>query len=202
MVRALNEPFVVLESERLVLRPWLASDAGELYELARDPAVGPSAGWPVHASVENSAEIIEGVLSADGTFAVVLKETGELIGCAGFNFGAAATMPLNDDEGELGYWLGRRFWGHGSPPRQRGTWSSTASASAGCAAFGQRTSRKTHAPATCCESWGSRTEEPCPPSTTMPMLTASHTARSASPASCTCPHRRARTPNDKGAGRR
>ncbi|MDO4290498.1 MAG: GNAT family N-acetyltransferase [Eggerthellaceae bacterium] len=113
MVKPLNAPFVVLESERLVLRPWLEPDAAALYELARDPAVGPSAGWPVHTSVENSAEIIEGVLSADGTFAVVLKGTGELVGCAGFNFGDAATMPLGDDEGELGYWLGQRFWGRG-----------------------------------------------------------------------------------------
>ncbi len=100
----------VLETERLVLRPWLPSDAQDLYELAKDPEVGPAASWPPHRSVEESARIIEDVLSADGTFAVVLKETGRLIGCAGFNFGDAATMELAEGEGELGYWIGRPFW--------------------------------------------------------------------------------------------
>ncbi|MEG0737507.1 MAG: RimJ/RimL family protein N-acetyltransferase, partial [Longicatena sp.] len=35
------------ETERLILRPWLDSDAQDLYEYAKDPLVGPSAGWPV-----------------------------------------------------------------------------------------------------------------------------------------------------------
>lgn len=33
-----------LETERLILRPWRADDAEILYELARDPAIGPAAG--------------------------------------------------------------------------------------------------------------------------------------------------------------
>ena len=38
------------------------------------------AGWPVHTSVENSLEIIRGVLSEPETYAVVLKETGLPVG--------------------------------------------------------------------------------------------------------------------------
>ena len=113
MVCPLNEDFVVLETERLILRPWLASDAESLYALASDPEVGPRAGWPPHASVEESAQIIATVFSAPETYAVVLGETGELIGCAGFNYGGAANMPLAEDELELGYWIGRPYWGHG-----------------------------------------------------------------------------------------
>ena len=59
-----------IETERLILRPWEESDAESLYEYAKDQAVGPIAGWPVHTSVENSLEIIRNVLSAEGTFAV------------------------------------------------------------------------------------------------------------------------------------
>lgn len=49
-----------LRTERLILRPWEESDAESLYEYAKDPAVGPIAGWPPHTSVENSLEIIRG----------------------------------------------------------------------------------------------------------------------------------------------
>lgn len=54
-----------LETERLILRPWLESDAECLYEYAKDPAVGPAAGWPPHTSVENSREIIQNILAVD-----------------------------------------------------------------------------------------------------------------------------------------
>lgn len=35
----------MLETERLVLRRWEDSDAGDLFEYAKDPDVGPIAGW-------------------------------------------------------------------------------------------------------------------------------------------------------------
>jgi len=49
---------MLLETERLILRPWRAEDAEDLYRYASDPAVGPPAGWPPHTSVENSRELI------------------------------------------------------------------------------------------------------------------------------------------------
>ena len=113
MVCPLNEPFTVIETDRLILRPWLASDAESLYALASDPEVGLRAGWPAHASVQESALIIATVFAAPDAYAVVLRETGEIIGCAGFNEGDAANMPLAKDELELGYWIGRPYWGHG-----------------------------------------------------------------------------------------
>ena len=73
---------MIFETERLILRPWLESDAADLYECAKDPLVGPAAGWPVHTSIENSKEIIHDVLSAAGTYAVVLKESNQAIGIA------------------------------------------------------------------------------------------------------------------------
>lgn len=41
---------MILETERLVLRHWKESDAKSLYEYAKDPAIGPVAGWPPHKS--------------------------------------------------------------------------------------------------------------------------------------------------------
>ena len=41
-----------METERLMLRPWREEDAPSLYKYAKNPAVGPIAGWPPHTSVE------------------------------------------------------------------------------------------------------------------------------------------------------
>lgn len=107
---------MILETERLILRPWQQSDAPELYRHAKDPLVGPAAGWPVHTSVENSREIIRNVLSAEGTFAVVLKFTGKPVGSVGVMRGEAGHVRMQDDEAEIGYWIGREYWGQGLIP--------------------------------------------------------------------------------------
>ena len=77
---------MILETKRLLLRPWEESDAPELYRYASSPEVGPITGWPVHTSVENSRQIIRDILSADDTYAVVLKETGKPVGSVGIMF--------------------------------------------------------------------------------------------------------------------
>ena len=60
-----------LKTERLVLRPWKDEDAENLYEYAKDPRVGPEAGWYAHTSVEYSLNAIRGVLSNDETYATI-----------------------------------------------------------------------------------------------------------------------------------
>ena len=102
-----------LETNRLILRPWWEDDAGNLYTYASEPEVGPPAGWPPHTSVENSREIIRTVLSAPETFAVCLKGNGRPIGSIGFHRNDLAEK---DDEYELGYWIGKSFWGQGLIP--------------------------------------------------------------------------------------
>lgn len=54
---------MILESNRLLLRPWSESDTVDLFSQASHPDVGPAAGWPVHQSLEESREIIKTVLS-------------------------------------------------------------------------------------------------------------------------------------------
>lgn len=105
-----------LETGRLILRPWKESDAQRLYEIARDPQIGPSAGWPVHTSAENSRQIIQEVLSQPGTFAVCRKPEGLVVGCIGLMTGSAANLDLPEYEGEIGYWIARDCWGQGLIP--------------------------------------------------------------------------------------
>lgn len=47
-----------MKTERLVLRKWTETDADSLFEYAKNPEVGPVAGWPPHKSVEESKEVI------------------------------------------------------------------------------------------------------------------------------------------------
>ena len=48
----------MLETERLILRKWTEEDAESLFEYAKDPEIGPAAGWPPHKSVEESRAVI------------------------------------------------------------------------------------------------------------------------------------------------
>lgn len=103
-------------TQRLILRSWLNSDAEELYKYAKDPSVGPIAGWPPHTDVENSREIIRDVLSADEIYAVCLKDDNKAVGSIGLSIGEASNLNLPDTEGEIGYWIGVPFWGQGLIP--------------------------------------------------------------------------------------
>jgi len=103
---------MILETERLILRPWKESDAEALFEFAKDPRVGPITGWPVHTSVENSREIIKDILSKDGNFAVVLKGENRLVGDIALMIGDASNL----GNAEIGFWLGVPYWGRGIIP--------------------------------------------------------------------------------------
>ena len=105
-----------METERLILRPWEDGDAADLYEYAKDPDVGPIAGWPVHTSVEDSLGIIRDVLGKPETYAICLKEDGRAIGSIGLHLNGSTDMTDRDDECELGYWIGKPFWGRGIVP--------------------------------------------------------------------------------------
>ena len=99
---------MILETERLILRPWMETDAEECYRYAKDPRVGPMAGWKEHVSVEDSRAVIRNVLMVPETYAIVSKETGLPIGSIGLHHNDLASK---DDEMELGFWLGVPYWG-------------------------------------------------------------------------------------------
>ena len=107
---------MTLETDRLILRPWEESDAEALYEYAKDPLVGPAAGWQPHMSVKNSLEIIKTVLSAPDTFAVCLKPDNTPIGSVGLFEPRSRGVKNRERETEIGYWIGVPFWGQGLIP--------------------------------------------------------------------------------------
>jgi RimJ/RimL family protein N-acetyltransferase len=107
---------MMLETDRLRLRRWEESDAEQLYALAKNPHIGPAAGWPVHTSVENSLQIIRDVLSAEHNYAVTIQNENQAIGCIGLKMGEKSRLGVGPDEAELGYWLGEPYWGRGYMP--------------------------------------------------------------------------------------
>ena len=107
---------MILQTERLQLRPWQDNDADDLYFYAKDPDVGPIAGWPPHQSVEESLNVIRKVLSGTEAYALCLKENGRAIGAIELKLKGHTDLTDRDDECELGYWLGKPFWGRGLMP--------------------------------------------------------------------------------------
>ena len=103
-----------LETARLILRPFTQDDAEDLYAYARDPRVGPRAGWPPHGSLEESRAIIRTVFSDPLAMALEWKETGRVVGSAGFVGRHRAELPGPDNE--IGYALSPACWGRGLMP--------------------------------------------------------------------------------------
>ena len=101
------------ETDRILLRPWRDSDAEALFKYASDPEVGPRAGWPPHKSVEESLHIIRTIFSGEGMWAVVWKESAEAIGCVGYLPASSSNLKIEEDQGEVGYWIARPYWGMG-----------------------------------------------------------------------------------------
>ena len=106
----------MMETERLILRKWKETDAESLFEYAKDPDVGPIAGWPPHNSVEESLNVIRNVLNGAESYAICEKGNGKAIGAIELKLNGHTDMTERDDECELGYWLGKPFWGRGYMP--------------------------------------------------------------------------------------
>ena len=106
-----------LETRRLVLRPFRAEDAEDMYRnWASDPLVTRYLTWPAHESAGVSRKILAGWIPrySDGGYfnwAVEWKETGRVIG-------NISVVKLDEDKetADMGYCLGRAFWGRGIMP--------------------------------------------------------------------------------------
>lgn len=107
-------------TERLILRPWKETDAESLYEYAKDPEVGPIAGWPPHKNVEESMDVIRNVFNGTECYAICENGSDKAIGAVELKLNGHTDMTERDDECELGYWLGKPFWGRGYMPEAAG----------------------------------------------------------------------------------
>ncbi len=102
-----------INTKRLILRPWDDFDADELFELAKEPEIGYWCGWPQHKHIKDSLFILHNFLEVEETYAICLKHTGDIIGCISLKIKDTTDMTDNDDECELGYWIGKPYWNNG-----------------------------------------------------------------------------------------
>lgn len=103
----------IIETERLILRPFQLGDEEALFAMNTHPDVIRYAGNTPFTSLDMARDILNNVIFKDyaergyGRFALVLKETGKVIGFSGLKY-------LTDiEETELGYRLMPEHWGQG-----------------------------------------------------------------------------------------
>lgn len=99
-----------IETKGLILRPWVEGDAASLFAYAKNPNVGPRAGWKPHKDVEESLEIIRALFIPNKVWAIISKGTGEILGSIGFE---EDIRRHNLSSRELGYSLREESWGQG-----------------------------------------------------------------------------------------
>lgn len=97
-----------LVTKRLILRPWNDYDALDLFDLAKEPEIGFWCGWEPHKHIRDSLFALHNFLEAKETYAVCLKENGEIVGSIGL-----IGNDKIDNEYELGFWIGKPFWDNG-----------------------------------------------------------------------------------------
>jgi [ribosomal protein S5]-alanine N-acetyltransferase len=95
---------VKIETDRLRLRPFRSADAAEFARLAGDWSVASMTSDIPYPFSRRQAFAWLAPMRGEVRFAI--EREGQLIGGAGFYRRASGTA-------ELGFWLGRHWWGHG-----------------------------------------------------------------------------------------
>lgn len=100
-----------IETKRLVLREIKRSDARSVFDYAKDPRVGPNAGWKPHKEEKESLEFINYAIQKrefgqPGIFAIVLKENYKMIGTIEIH-------SFQEFKGEIGFVLHPDYWNQG-----------------------------------------------------------------------------------------
>lgn len=119
-----------LETERLILRSWTEDDLDDFYAYAKNPNVGPHAGWAPHTDKTISHVILQSFIKKDDVWAIVEKACGRAIGSLGLH---ADSKRSNGRARMIGYVLREESWGNGirrnrcgaycSAPLRRWTWT-------------------------------------------------------------------------------
>jgi RimJ/RimL family protein N-acetyltransferase len=109
---------LILETERLLLRPLELSDADDMFAMDSNPNVHTYL-WKIPVqTIEDSIKIIEYIRGQYernniGRFATILKETGEFIGWTGIKYIDDHVENGNTNFYDYGYRLNEKFWGKG-----------------------------------------------------------------------------------------
>ncbi|MEH6941314.1 GNAT family N-acetyltransferase [Bacillus sp. JJ722] len=103
---------IKLETERLCIQPFKKDDAIRIRDLANDQELANILGFPHPYELEMAKDWIatQPELINNGIeypLAVVCKESEEIVGTI------TLRVDKNNNKGELGYWIGKDYWGKG-----------------------------------------------------------------------------------------
>ena len=98
---------VEIRTPRLLLRPPALADAARISLLAGDYDVASMTGTLPHPySEQMAAEWIESAAAGEEGVVFAIERSGALVGCTGYR-------AFGSDHAELGYWIGKPYWGMG-----------------------------------------------------------------------------------------
>ncbi len=109
----------VIETDRLILRPFKQSDLQDFFNYASVEGVGEMAGWKHHESIAKTQQILDLFIREDKVFAVCLKDSNRVIGSLGVEkYGMEDKLTEFDGYygREIGYVLSKDYWGKGLMP--------------------------------------------------------------------------------------
>lgn len=102
------EQHKILETARLILRPFSMSDLEDVFEMASDERVTEFLTWERHTRREESEKSIRDYyMTRPGIYAMELKAEGKCIGCIDLR-----PEPAHEKAG-FGYMLNRAYWNRG-----------------------------------------------------------------------------------------
>jgi len=102
-----------LETPRLILRDFRLTDVDDLYAYAKDPSVGPAAGWKPHDNPQETLQILLGFIRDQDVWALQFKTTGRVVGSVGLH---RDPFRRQDSSRMIGYVLSPVQWGQGLMP--------------------------------------------------------------------------------------
>ena len=106
-----------LETDRLILRRYVESDAEPMYKnWASDPEVSKYLTWPTHSSIEVTKSLVTDWISRYEkpdyyNWVIELKETGEVVGNI-----SVVEIKERAEAAVIGYCMGKAWWGRGIMP--------------------------------------------------------------------------------------
>lgn len=115
-MQSFSEVFTMMptiRTKRLTLRAAKMSDAEDLYEYSRDPAVAKHVLWDAHTSIHQTRAYIRYLIrqyknGQPSSFVISITETGKVVGTIGFMW-----IQQENRSAEVGYSLSRAYWNQG-----------------------------------------------------------------------------------------
>lgn len=98
----------ILESNRLILRPFSIDDIDDVFLYASDDIVTKYLTWSAHTNISQTERVVkEFYIGNIGIFAIELKSEHKCIGCIDLR------LCIEHNKASFGYVLNRKYWNNG-----------------------------------------------------------------------------------------